>query len=227
MSRLMGVALLLLLFFLAVAAGAQRTRRRPNPPPRAVPARAGGADSQVERAGDQTFGVNCRTYCSDEVTPPAGTADDARPRRAAIAEITWRVSATQLQPRDLESRAARQGIEVTVYKDGFGRGRFASMPSVGEGRPFSPPGGQDANTRIPGLGRLTIRDVRAAGAPDAPDSARDRPSNVVAVEVEGLEAGLNYFWRLTSAVGDRKVTSEVVRCQAPTCPVDFQPGGAP
>lgn len=226
MLRRMGVTLLLL-SLLVVAADAQRTRRSPRRAPRAVPPQAGEANSQLERAGDQALGVSCRTYCSDEVRPPAGTADDARPRRAAIAEITWRVSGTQLQPRDLESRAAQQGIEVTVYKDGFGRARFASLFSVGAGRPFSPPGNQDANTRIPGLDRLTVRDVRPAGATGAPDSARDRPSNVVAVEVEGLEAGLNYFWRVTSAVGDRKVTSEVVRCQAPTCPIDFQPGGTP
>jgi hypothetical protein len=177
----------------------------------------GATNSQVERTGDQTLEVSCRTYCSVEVSPRTG---DTTRRRTAIAEVTWRVSDTQLQPQDLESRAARQGIEVTVYKDGFSRGRFANLFSIGKGLTFSIQGNQDLNTRILGLDRLTILNVRPVRDRNATECTFNGPSNLVAVEVEGLEAGLNYFWRVTLPAGDRKVTSEVVRCQSPTCPVD-------
>lgn len=231
MSRRKAIALLLLLMLslLAVGAEAQRTRRRrQRRAPRAVPVRTVVTNSQMERAGDQSLEVGCRTYCSDEVRPRTGdAANEVKPRRSAVAEITWRASGTQLQPQDLESQAALQGVEVTVYKDGFSRGRFANLFSVREGQSFSMQDSQNLNTRIPGLDRLTILNVRPVGSRDATDRAFDGPSNMVAVEIEGLEPGLNYFWRVTSAAADRKLTSEIIRCQAPTCPVDFQPGSTP
>jgi hypothetical protein len=177
-------------------------------------------------AGDQVLEVTCRTYCSDEVKPLAGD-DDVRPRRASVAEITWRVSGAQVLPRDVETRAAQNAIEVTVYSDGFSRRRFASLFSVREGQTFRMEGNQDMNTRIPGLDRLTILNVRPVRAGNPADSTFDGPSNKAAAEIEGLEPGLNYFWRIATAAGDRKMTSEVVMCQAPTCPVDLQPAGRP
>lgn len=229
MSRRKAVALLLLMLsLLVIGVDAQRTRRgRQRRAPRTVPTPTAVTNPQLERAGDQTLEVGCRTYCSNEIKPAAGDADNARPRRAALAEITWRASSAQLSPQDLESQAALQGIEVTVYKDGFNRGRFANLFSVKQGQSFSMQDNQDLNTRIPGLDRLTILNVRPVGGRDAAGNTLNAPSNKVAVEVEGLEAGLNYFWRVTSVSADRKLTSEIVRCQAPTCPVDFQPGSAP
>jgi hypothetical protein len=60
---------------------------------------------------------------------------------------------------------------------------------------------------------LTVVEVR-----QAEDSA------AVTATVEGLEPGLNYFFRLVTPVGGRSVTSEVVRIQAPVCPADEDRG---
>jgi hypothetical protein len=162
-------------------------------------------------------GLECRVYCSD-VKP-----------RTSVAEIVWRATPTRATPQDLEASLAQQGIEVTVYKDGFERGTYASLFSIQRGRSFSLNPTRAIEARIPGLDQLTITDVR----PVRPEAVQDKSfrgaSNVVAVEVEGLEPGLNYFWRVPRADAARamKEVGEVVRCQAATCPADFQPGQEP
>ncbi|HEV3467893.1 MAG TPA: hypothetical protein VG148_01120 [Pyrinomonadaceae bacterium] len=154
----------------------------------------------------------CRVFCSD-----------AKPG-TSVAELVWRASGTPLDAGALESRLAEQGLEVTVYKDGYRRGRYASLPSVTRGREFLiqplPPG---AHPRVPALERLVVAEVYAVKDRLTRQRLAEGRSDLIAVRVEGLESGVNYYWRVPAVVNGRRVTSGVVRCQAATCPVDSQP----
>ena len=66
--------------------------------------------------------------------------------------------------------------------------------------------------------KQTLQEKIASGEPTAnagimPAAAANDPSRVVVVEIEGLQPGVNYFWRRTPG-------GPVVRCQAPVCPSD-------
>jgi hypothetical protein len=151
-------------------------------------------------------GLECKTYCSDVKL------------RTPIAELTWPASAT--------ASLERQGLEVTVYKNGFERGLSARLLVVRQGEKFSLQRAAAAVSssaqRVPGLDKLVVVGVRTR-------SMRLRASsvNTITVQVEGLEPGLNYYWRvLSNTSGTNWVANrayQTVRCQAPVCPADMQP----
>lgn len=100
-------------------------------------------------------------------------------------------------------------LEVTVYKNGFAIGRFARISPIREGQKFEvirPPG----ENSTPGLDTLVITAVRLQTG-----------GGLVTVRVEGLDAGLNYFWRVRPADGSGAGT-EITVCQAVECPVDSE-----
>lgn len=99
-------------------------------------------------------------------------------------------------------------LEVTVYKNGFEIGRFARVSPIRAGQAFEiirPPGEMGS---APGFDTLTLAAVRLETA------------GLVTVRVEGLEPGLNYFWRVIPAGGS---ATEITACQAVECPVDSEP----
>ena len=98
-------------------------------------------------------------------------------------------------------------LEVTVYKDGFAIGRFARVSPIRAGQKFEiirPPG--EAGP-APGFDTLVVTAVRVQ-------------AGLVTVRVEGLDAGLNYFWRVIPTGGSG---TEITVCQAVACPVDSEP----
>ena len=103
-------------------------------------------------------------------------------------------------------------LEVTVYKNGFQIGRFARISPIRQGQRFEiirPPGETGS---APGFDTLAVTAVRVqTGA-----------GGLVTVRVEGLDAGLNYFWRVRPADGSGAGT-EITVCQAVECPVDSEP----
>jgi hypothetical protein len=194
-------------------AGAGRTDQTPVAP--AAPQ----ADAQTDARAPR-----CDVFCSR--TKP----------RTAVAVITWALNEAVPQA-GLAGRMAEQSVEVTVHKEGFAKGAFARLAGVGENKPFA--GLTPADRPIPGLGALVVTQVQTlqerlreegSGGENAGIAARGQeqdPSRVVVVEIEGLEAGLNYYWRVPGAPGGGAAVT--ARCQAPVCPADVPdapgPGG--
>lgn len=117
----------------------------------------------------------------------------------SVAELTFSGNADSLDQLILE---------VTVYKNGFAIGRFARVSPIRAGQKFEiirPPG--EAGS-APGFDTLVVTAVRLE-------------NGLVTVQVEGLDAGLNYFWRVQPATGGSG--TEITVCKAVVCPVDSEP----
>jgi hypothetical protein len=102
-------------------------------------------------------------------------------------------------------------LEGTVYKNGFEIGRFARLSPIRQGQRFEiiqPPG---AAGSVPGFDTVAVTAVRFQ---------QDR--SLVTVRLEGLDPGLNYFWRVRPAGGSGAGT-EITVCQAVECPDDSEP----
>lgn len=197
---------------LAIACGGTATPPQQNAAPsagtpQATPPAAGAAAPQAPSApaGDEPA---CQMTCSPD-----------KPR-TAVASISWSVAQPVTDPQALTAGMTQQSLEVTTFKDGFQRGAFAQLaPGANQTFGFRAAPAQPSN--LPGLTGLsvarvtTLQDRITAGAPSGlmPPSANNDPNRVVVVEVEGLEPGLNYYWRRTPQ-------GPVVRCQAPICPSD-------
>ena len=116
----------------------------------------------------------------------------------SVAELTFSGDANSL---------SQLVLEVTVYKNGFAIGRFARVTPIRAGQKFEiirPPG--EAGS-APGFDTLIVAAVRLQ-------------NGLVIVRVEGLDAGLNYFWRVHPTGGSG---TEITVCQAVECPVDSEP----
>ena len=147
-------------------------------------------------------GLECKVYCSPTKL------------RTPIAELTWVAADKSLD---------RQGLEVTVYKNGFEKGPFARLLLIERGQKFTlqKTPRYTSGGRTPGLDSLFITEVRTRE-----DRLSQRSINIATVQVEGLEPGLNYYWRVVSKVSGKWLASktvQAVRCQAPVCPADMQP----
>jgi hypothetical protein len=118
--------------------------------------------------------------------------------RVGVARISW-----SLRRDSLVSPA----LDFTVFKDGFERGLFGSVAADGR------------DTTIVLTPALRRDDARPR--PFAVDAVRGRSRGPAGVlQIESLEPGVNYFWRLRADGGGRWVAGETVRSQAPTCPSD-------
>lgn len=171
-----------------------------------------GARNRNE-AGD----MECISYCSP--TRP-GTV---------LLEVKMRLADQPLNETDLRASVRQQGLEATVYADGFERGLFAVVPAIQprmrfRARTRAGASGVQSQNRIPGLEKLVITDVatrldRAAQPlvlmqPPLAQVANEAES--VTVRLEGLDPGMEYTFR---APGGRSV----VTCRAVVCPVDRIP----
>ena len=154
----------------------------------------------------------CKTYCSRD-NPGV-----------SVAEIRWTVADKPLTEEGMRSLVLQQSLEVTVYKDGFETGSFAVLPSLTPGRRFTLRTTAEGGAASPGLQRLTLIEVVTSKERPRPDlrlrnTPKDKTESVTA-KVEGLEFGVNYFWRVRSLTSTSS-TLQVVGCQAATCQVDY------
>jgi hypothetical protein len=130
--------------------------------------------------------LSCEVFCSDTRIG------------ASVAELTFSGAGASL---------SQLVLKVTVYKNGFAIGRFATVTPIRAGQKFEiirPPG--EAGS-APGLDTLIVTAVRLQ-------------AGLVTVRVENLEAGLNYFWRVHPV---SESGTEITVCQAVECPVDSEP----
>jgi hypothetical protein len=157
-------------------------------------------------AGD----MECISYCSNT---RLGTT---------LMEVKWRLEDRSLSETDLRAKAGQQGLEVTVYSDGFDRGLYASVGAVKPKALFRAPAkpGIQAQSKLPGLEKLVIADVATrldkAVYPlrlmqNQAESAAG--AEWVTVRLEGLNPGMDFTYRIP---GGRSV----VTCRAAVCPVD-------
>jgi hypothetical protein len=165
---------------------------------------------QESSAGD----AMCASYCSE-----------ARPG-LSVAEVRFAVSAQPLGAAELASAVGARGLDVSVYEDGFSRGLFARVGSITPQAEFAvaESAGQVA---IPGLDTLVVTDVVTSRDQDQPERLRlfrhgpeSGGPEAVVVQIEGLQPGLNYFWRVPTPDASR---TDLVACQAATCPMDWKP----
>jgi hypothetical protein len=144
--------------------------------------------------------------------------------RTVVAEISWPLPRPAANPQALTEGLAQQTLDVTTFKDGFDKGVFAQLGSVRQNQAFTSRAAQPDVSSTASLQSLVVTKVStlqervssgARGSPSdlMPPSAGNDASRVVVVEIEGLEPGLNYYWR-------RAPGGPVVRCQAPVCPFD-------
>jgi hypothetical protein len=176
----------------------------------------------VRPASSQTSSPDaprCETRCSPD-----------KPR-TAVARITWTLPEPAGEAAAFAKRMASQNIEVTVHKDGFAKGVFARMAGANESRPSA--AGAPAGQSLPGLAGLVVTKVRTQrqelqeagpGGANAPLAAREAgdQSRGVVIEIEGLEPGMNYYWRVPGA--SNAESSVIARCRAPICPADMRQG---
>lgn len=125
----------------------------------------------------------------------------------SCSETKIRTSQAELTFRAGESQLSQIAIEVTIFKNGFSKGILARLSGVSPNSRFvlvRP----DDQSNISGLERLLVAGIEVSEA-----------TGEVKVTIEGLEPGLNYFWRLQSVDLSRTLSNAAV-CQAPACPFD-------
>jgi hypothetical protein len=121
--------------------------------------------------------------------------------RTDVARVSW--SADELI-------FDRQRLDVTTYKNGFEQGFFTLLCPLEEGQRF--------------------REAGNAQLPDRPDKQKlflmvqkamvDSSKNVITLEVEGLEPGLIYLWRVLTFQQKGWYPGGTKRVLAPVCPAD-------
>jgi hypothetical protein len=168
-----------------------------------------GTRSRSE-AGD----LECISYCS---TTRPGTV---------LMEVRVRLADRSLSEADLRSKVRQQGLEVTVYADGFERGLLAAVPAIKPQAQFRARTRTGApavrsQIKIPGLETLVITDVgtrlNKAGQSFLLMQPRTQPAEEgdwVTVRLEGADPGMAYTFRVPGG-------QSIVTCQAIVCPVDI------
>ncbi len=194
-----------------------------SPPPQNAAQSAGTPQAASSAAPPAAGAVTPQATGAPAVIEPAcQMACSPDKPRTAVASISWSVAQPVTDPQALSAGVTQQSLDVTTFKDGFQRGAFAQLtPGVNRTFAFRAAPAQPSN--LPGLTGLSVTRVatlqdRIATRPGAdrelmPPAANNDPNRVVVVEIQGLEPGLNYYWR-------RSPEGPVVRCQAPICPSD-------
>ena len=168
------------------------------------------------RSRSEAGDLECISYCS---TTRPGTV---------VMEVKVQLGDVRLNEADLQARIRQQGLEVTVYADGFERGLFAAVSTLKPQSLFrvGTRAGKSAvqsKTKIPGLERLVITDV-GTRLNKAKQSLllmqpRTQPADErewVTVHLEGLDPGMAYTFRVPGR-------QSMVTHQAVVCPVDMVP----
>ena len=173
------------------------------------------------RGQSQAADLQCISYCSS-----------VRPGKVII-ELKLRLSDHVLDRADLLSAVKRQGLEVTVYSEGFERGLYASVsPIIANARSRMRTNANQrsataAQAKLPGLENLVITDVATRLDQQAnsfvlmqtdltPRSSGITEPESLNIRLEGAEHGVAYTFRSFGG-------TSVVTCHAASCPFDEVP----
>ena len=124
--------------------------------------------------------------------------------RTSVARLIWEVDPTLLD---------KQQIDATVFKQGFDKGFFGSVSPIRPQSKFQPPEELPESERDALAPILNLR---------LEEVTYDSDQRVVSVDVENLEPGLNYFWRVLTLTDKGLVPSNTVSVEAPVCVADMQ-----
>lgn len=115
----------------------------------------------------------------------------------------------------------KQSLDTTVFKGGFDKGLFVTMPipAATPPNPVAPLAQAATQTRQTPLRAYQIQLVEVQQPRAAPGAAAE--SGEIAAVIENLEPGVNYTWRLTIEAPSGKTASAPVTVTAPTCPADM------
>lgn len=148
----------------------------------------------------------CEVYCSETEL------------RTALARLSWRVvPGSEAEAPAERSATTPRRIDATVFKDGFEKDLYVSLPVSQEESEGATP---SATAARQGQGELRAFQIRLADV-DPPESAPAfaRGEEESAVVIENLEPGMSYTWRLVMERAG--AASPTVTCQAPVCPADM------
>jgi hypothetical protein len=163
----------------------------------------------AQEAAAAGLALTCEAYCSETKL------------RTANARIRWKLvpgpALDAAKARNLST--AEQRLETTVYKNGFDKDLYLSLPISQTGYERAVPSSSLAKQ---GQERLRAYQIRIVDVerPRSKELFATGAAETVAV-VENLEPGMNYTWRLVIQTDADKVASPTVTCQAPVCPADM------
>lgn len=199
------LAATLLSVLVACAHAGAQPQAQPQRPPDAAPPQGPAETTATDRASGLT--LTCEVYCSPTKL------------RTANARLRWELApGSALSATGDENLAgAEQRLEATVFKNGFEKNLFVSLPVV------QPNSDQLAAPRVSpqqrGLRAFQIRLVDVA-RPQTTDRFADGTDEIIA-EIENLEPGMRYTWRVAIESAAADFVSQTVSCQAPVCPADM------
>lgn len=102
-------------------------------------------------------------------------------------------------------------LDVSFYKQGFANNRYAILWPMEKSR----------KARVVDQKMQQSRELSAGLELTVLDMARGDAGQGAQLKLEGLDPGKTYFWRLLRKGQRDWQSSEVIRIEAPTCPVDF------
>ena len=161
------------------------------------------------------------------------------PEAASPAELVCETSCSEVRLRTGQARIswivtpeagfteAPRRLELTVFKDGFERGEYMTLPLYDSGKDVRQEEGEVRGD--PSLRAYRIQVTETGVSRDSELLRRLKGADSGQAElfavVENLEPGLYYTWRMVVEAPAGELVSEEVTCLAPVCPADFVEGG--
>jgi len=156
--------------------------------------------------------LDCVTYC-----------DKMRPG-SSVVELRWLVTRESTNDKRFWDLMETQSLEVTTYKNGFETGRYLNLRFSAPQHLFMALENQHQLTeRLTGLTGLRISTVQRSKSKEAENlhlhNSLEDQGEWVTVQVEGVDAGLTYFWRVHPDLPNSTVRTS--SCVATVCPLDY------
>lgn len=166
-------------------------------------------EAPPEQAAAAGLTLVCEVYCSETKL------------RTANARLRWKlVPGPALEAaKSADLSAAAQRLETTVFRDGFAKDLYVSLPVSRAGDESAVPSSGLARQGKSTLRAYQIRIVDIQ-QPKSRELFTAGTAETVAV-VENLEPGLIYTWRLVLEPDAARLVSPEVACEAPVCPADM------
>jgi hypothetical protein len=187
---------------------------------------AGLGPAQISQATALPEGAAMDAFLRGEGAPLVTIFCSRTKLRTPVAAVTWAMPAA-LNDANLGEAMTSRRLEVTPFKDGFTRGLYGRVFPVRADQGFTTlaaeTGAAVTAQSVPALQSLRVVTVTTLQQRTSPENRLYTPPNlyaldtsdnrnrIVVTEVEGLEPGVNYYWR-TSATGT------VAATHTPVCP---------
>lgn len=122
--------------------------------------------------------------------------------RTGVVLLSWKAD---------ENSFDNQRLDVTIYKKGFDKNLYTSLWPLETGQEFQ------TSSQV----KLSDRPSNQALYLNVNKIDVDKKKRSISVELEGLEAGLNYYWRVLTLNEKGWVLGGIIRTEAPICPADI------